>query len=128
LVLLPEQEGFEVEAYKERFYELYQFLAGYFHQDWLHVYDWEDSAPGYEAIVRHFKALNAGAVGPVAHELEELLKQKLSDDELEEVVAYDLGSAYYPLGSGQSYRQWLEAVLVILKEPQDKARAMQVIG
>lgn len=115
--------------YGEQFPKLKYLLAAYFHEDWLHDYDWTGKEPSYEAIVRHFKAENPTAtIKQATRELEEFLKLPLPDKELEEVVAYNLGSAYYPPGSGQTYRDWLEAVLAILKEPSDKARAMRVVG
>lgn len=104
--------------YEQRFPELKYLLAAYFHEDWLHEYDWAGSEPSYEAIVRQFKAKNPRAtVEQATRELAEFIKLPLPDKELKEVVAYDLGCAYYPPGSGQTYREWLEAVLVVLHEP-----------
>lgn len=104
--------------YEQRFPELKYLFAAYFHEDWLHEYDWAGSDPSYKAIVHHFKAKNPRAtVEQAGRELNEFLKIQMPDKELEEVVAYDLGCAYYPPGSGQTYREWLEAVLAVLHEP-----------
>lgn len=67
-------------------------------------------------------------VAQTTQELEEFMTLSLPDKELEEVVAYEMGSAYYPPGSGQTYRQWLEEVLAILKKPHDEEATLRLVS
>jgi hypothetical protein len=104
--------------YEERFPKLGYLLGGYFHQDWPYDYG-SDGEPSFETIVRHFKARNPPrTVSQATEELEQFLKLPLGEDELDEILG-KLGSYYYAPGLGMTYRQWLEAVLKILREPLD---------
>lgn len=107
-----------VTDYEKRYPKLANLLGGYFHQDWLHEYDWQSIEPTFEAVVRHYKAINPRTtIAQVTQELERLLMLSLSDAELSKVLD-EMNCAYYPLGSGRTYRQWLESILVVLKEPE----------
>lgn len=113
--------------YARRFPKL-SYLLGYFHQDWRHVYDWEGAEPDFRAVVRHFKAKNPPAsVGQAAEELEQFLALPLDEDETRAALR-DMDSAYHAPGDGLGFRQWLGEVSSILKEPQDRARAMRLVG
>jgi phenylalanyl-tRNA synthetase beta subunit len=80
-----------------------------------------DGEPSFETIVRHFKARNPPrTVSQAKEELEQFLKLPLSEDELDEIVG-KLRCDYYPPGGGITFRQSLEAVLKILKEPLERA-------
>lgn len=117
-----------MQNYKERFPELKYLLGAYFHQDWLHDYEWDGEEPTFGAVVRNFKATNPlNTVVRATQELEQFLALHLDEEEMRETLR-KLGSAYYAPGGGQTFRQWLEEVAVILKEPQDSARQVRVIS
>jgi hypothetical protein len=95
------------------------FFSAYFHQDWNHAYDWQGERPSSEVVVRDFKAKNPEeTVTQATRELEQFLVQVLAEGDLREVVVHELGANVYAPGLGLTYRQWLEAVLDILKEPR----------
>lgn len=114
--------------YQKRFYELYQFLAGYFHQDWVEVFDWQGEEPNYRAVVNHFKNTNPRElVKKTADELERFLALPLGDKEIAEATQR-LGSCYYPPADGLGERQWLESVLKILREPASASSKARFVG
>lgn len=115
--------------YRERYYELYQFLAGHFNQDWKYVYDWKEEPPNFEAVVSFFKSINPPArVGKVTSELEQLLDLSLTERELGNVLLEDLTCFYYAPSRGKTHRQWLEAMLRILKNPSKAESRLSFIS
>lgn len=113
--------------YERRFPELSSLMV-WMNLDWKYIFDWEGAEPNYEAVVDHYKAKSSTAeIKQATHELEQLLALQLGEEELRDATE-QMDAAYYAPGNGQTYREWLEAVLSILKKPQDKARAMRVIG
>jgi CdiI immunity protein len=54
-------------------------------------------------------------VQQATRELEDFLKLNLSEQELADMLFDDLGANVHAPGMGLTYRQWLEAVLAILK-------------
>ena len=102
--------------YAVRYPKLHYLFGGYFHQDWA---DDERIVVGsFEDVVRYFKAMNpAATVSQATRELEEFMRLDLSEDALHDIVVDDLRANVYAPGLGLTYRQWLEAVLGILKKP-----------
>ena len=94
--------------YAERYPELHYFFGGYFHQDW-------GDSGSFENVVRDFQAEPIETVRQATRELEEFLRLDLPEQELREILLNDLRSYVRAPGLGLTYRQWLEAVLVILK-------------
>ena len=109
-------------SYDDRYPELGQFLGGYFYQDWAD--DKRIVGGSFEDVVRYFVAMNpAATVSQATRELEEFMELDLSEKELEEIVYEDLKCFVHAPGLGLTYRQWLEAILAILKsEPPGKSR------
>lgn len=101
--------------FRQRFYDLEQFLTGFFHQDWKEVYDWRGERPTFEAVVRHFKSVaTAAELTRTAEQLRQFLSQA---DEQEVAETLDrIHVAYNPRARGLTERQWLEAVLQILTD------------
>jgi hypothetical protein len=98
-------------SYATRYPSLRYFFACYFHQDWG-----DDGS--FEDVVRVFLAENrVDTVIPATRELEEFLRLDISEKDLRDILLYDLGSYVHAPGLGLTYRQWLEAVLAILKKP-----------
>jgi hypothetical protein len=102
--------------YDDVYPKLGQFLGCYFHQDWS--YEQRLVGGSFENIVHNYVAENPVAtVRQATRELEEFLGLDLSEDELHDIVVHDLGANVRAAGLGLTYRQWLEAVLAILKKP-----------
>jgi CdiI immunity protein len=103
-------------SYAVHYPKLRYFFAAYFHQDWS--YEKRLVGGSFEDVVRDFQAENPiQTVNQATRELEAFLGLELSEGELENTVVYDLGANVNPPGRGGTYRQWLEAVLSILKKP-----------
>jgi CdiI immunity protein len=85
-----------------------QFLAGYFHQDWVVDHDeWEE-------VVDDFIAESPrSVVADCAAELRSLLDAGLSDDQLARLLEA-LGGSVDSSAYGISVGKWLEAVLARL--------------
>jgi CdiI immunity protein len=100
-----------IMRYAEQYPKLRYLFAAYFHQHWV------DSG-SFENIVHEFLEENpAATVSQARRELEAFLNIDLPEDELHDVVVHDLGANVRAAGTGLTYRQWLEAVLAILKKP-----------
>ena len=113
---------------QENYYFLYQFLGGYFHQDWKDDYDWKGKEPLFEDVVHHYKTEDSkeGVVETI-NQLTEFLNSDLSDEEIHRIVEEDFSSWYTPRSRGMNKRKFLEKVLEILKEP-DNAQALKRIA
>jgi HD superfamily phosphohydrolase YqeK len=105
--------------YEKLYPKLKYFFSAYFHQDWKVVYDWQGEKPSFQAVVHDFKNSNPKeTVVKVIQELEQLLKQDLTEDDLSEILSNQLGSEIYVSGLGLTYREWLKVILTVLKERQ----------
>ncbi len=100
-------------------------LWAYLERGWETEYDWRGQEPTFEAVVRHFVAINPPEfVNRAIAEMRCLLAQPLGERLLAEIVKHDFCVAYDPLGKGLSYRQWLEVVASILEEPRETAKEL----
>lgn len=114
------------EDYRKKYYSLQQFLACYFHQDWQEEYDWNGMQPDTEKVVQHYKVENGeDIIGKTIIELQDLLSEKLSEQELRKILM-ELGNNHYAPATHKTYRKWLEKILEILKEPNN-AKALNKI-
>lgn len=69
-----------MQDFRSRFYELYQFLGGYFHQFWSEVLDWRGEKPNFEAIVNFYKFSDSlEGISKTTKELEDFLALNLSE-------------------------------------------------
>ncbi|WP_144053785.1 contact-dependent growth inhibition system immunity protein [Baaleninema simplex] len=103
--------------YRNIYPELKQFFSGYFHQDWTVLHDWKGKRPSFEVIVHEFKTENPQSlINLTVNELESFLDLNLTEADLDMALTRELGSCVYAPGMGLTYRQWLEAILAILKE------------
>lgn len=80
---------------------LQQFLAAYFHQDWM-----LDDLTSMD-VVRRFARNNP--VGPVRGDLQRLLSLLGSEDDLEQIFE-ESRAAYDPRADGVSLGEWLASV------------------
>jgi hypothetical protein len=109
-----------MKKYRERFYELSQFLGGYFHFDWDACFDWHGQSPTFELVVRHAKMEDSPqGIQKTIDELQEFLSLPLSDEEFQEIVTHEFGAVYTPHSRGMNDRQFLEKILEILKQPHE---------
>lgn len=114
-----------MKNYCFKFPELYQFFGGYFYQGWASDYRWENSAPNFSAVVRHFKAINPPPfVALVRNQLEDLLGEDLEEAKLAEALN-QLGSNFYPPAENLDSRRWLEQILAVLRESPTKDRILR---
>ncbi|NEP45369.1 MAG: hypothetical protein F6K35_41580 [Okeania sp. SIO2H7] len=95
---------------------LEQFLSGYFHEDW------KVQATDAEAVIQLY--LNDGTtsiVPQVINEIDRLLGMNLSEEQLSDILIYDLGCCYDPQFQGMSDVEWLRWVRTSLKQGISKA-------
>lgn len=91
------------------FPELFQFLAGYFHQDWNCEYDSEDN------VVRSFISDSSKeTISQVKIELQTLLIKTQNEEELKDILFNELSCYYYYPYAWSSGKAWLEHVLSML--------------
>ena len=86
------------------FENLFNFLAGYFHQDWT-----LESSSADEVIEKFIHDGDADSNHAVVREIDQLLKTKTSESALEEALQ-GLGSAYNYEADGFSASGWLRHV------------------
>lgn len=116
-----------MKDYKQKYYNLYQFLGGYFHQDWRYDYDLEGGKPEIESVVRHYKSeAGENTLEKVVSEMESLLSENLSEKELDNATD-ELGSYHYAPATHGTYKKFLEKILEVLKEPNN-AKALKRIA
>ena len=87
-----------------RFPNLFQFLAGYFNQDW----DLFAPEP-HEVTAVFIEQASLNVLAATLEELDRLLATGLSEQELEKACD-QLGCALAPSGMGLGYAQWLSQV------------------
>lgn len=98
-------------------------LLGLLHQDWKLMFEWEGNQPDYKAAIRKLNAESEQEVRrKYVAELQDLVNLNYDEDLLREIVNRSFRSAFYPPGIGLSYQQWLEEILKLLREPNEKAK------
>jgi len=101
----------------ERFPNISDFLASYFHPYWQKQFDWQGEEPSFELVARHYKTETpSNTVALATNELEELLELPFSSFELKK---YTENFFDYYQGNDLPLRQVLENVLKVLKEPNN---------
>ncbi len=104
---------------------LFQFFGGYFYQGWENDYKWENGQPNYAAVVSHFKAVNPPpTVIKVKNELEDLSNLELKEKDLSDLLA-ELGSNFYAPAEKLTNKEWLENILLILRESAANAKVLR---
>jgi len=103
--------------YEKLYPELTYFFSAYFHQDWTVMYDWQGNKPTFQVVVCDFKNNNPKeTVIKATQELEQFLKENLTESSLHKIVTNQLRANVSASGMGLTYRKWLEAVLTVLKD------------
>ena len=84
---------------------LYQFIAGYFHQDW------PEEAQSPEEIITNYAASEPREVVEESlNELKQLIAEVKSEAQLKHILLVDLGSYYDPTFHNQTISAWLQSV------------------
>ena len=94
---------------KTTYPNLYEFFAGYFHQDWP-----EESPTTTGVVERYLGEFPKNEVDEASKELRKLLANTLAEDALASIVN-QLGSYYNPQADGLTYREWLLQVCTLLE-------------
>ncbi|KPN89045.1 contact-dependent growth inhibition system immunity protein [Pseudomonas nunensis] len=93
----------------EKFPDLFQFLAGYFHQDWNCDHDTEDD------VIRLFIAeASPETVLRVKDELQFVLRTINGEEEIQAFLFEEIGCSYYYPHAWPSGKAWLEHVADML--------------
>lgn len=112
-----------MKSYEEKFPELYQYLAGLFHQDWKDVFDWKEQKYSFEAVVRYFKVRSSQNYRQQElRELKEFLNLGLETDDVTRIIKTEWGIAFRPAYINLTHKQWLERILEILEEPMEETK------
>jgi hypothetical protein len=92
-----------------KFPALFQFLAGYFHQDWSCDHETEDD------VVQSFIAESSSeTISQVKSELLVVLRTIQSEEELETFLFEEIGCSYYYPYAWPSGKAWLEHIFEAL--------------
>jgi len=87
-----------------------KFCSAYFHQDWYRY------ATDAEAVIRQYlEEEPRSAVVQAIDEIDRLLSMNLSEEQLRNILVYDLSCYYDPSFYGISYLEWLHWVQISLK-------------
>ena len=93
------------------FTNLIQFFSGYFHQDWVY------EADSTNEVVDLFKDNEPKEfVDQVLNELNDLLEEKLSEEQLNKLLLEEFGCYYDPHLDGIKTSDWLMNVRKVLSE------------
>lgn len=108
-----------------RYPELYQFFAGYFYQGWAADYRWDGTEPSFEAVVRHFRAVNPpSVVNSVRDQLTQLINSARNRAELVHVLS-ELGNGFNAGFEGLGEIEWLEQIVDVLSESASTAMVLR---
>jgi CdiI immunity protein len=79
------------------------FVGGWLNQDWVEDYDtvWD--------VVNGFLADEPGKADELRADVHRLVLEGRSDDELKDLLVYEMQCGYYPPGDGLTYSTWLAA-------------------
>ncbi len=86
-------------------FELGQFLAGYFGEDWQ-----TRGSEAAEVLANSLDVTWPGTINAVVDQLDDVLGRPLSEDELKALVVNELGSRYSPEPEHRTYRAWLHMI------------------
>lgn len=93
----------------KKFPELFQFFAGYFHQDWHFDHETEDD------VVRSFIAESSSErISQVKGDLQIILRTLQSEEEIQVFLFEEVGCSYYYPCAWPSGKAWLEHVFGML--------------
>ncbi|OPA91643.1 hypothetical protein BFW86_09175 [Pseudomonas fluorescens] len=93
------------------FPELQQFLAGYFHQDWV-----DEHKNANEVIASFISETSAETIAKVKQELNVLILINKPEKELQDFLFYDIGCNYYYPHEWSDGISWLKHVSLVLND------------
>lgn len=98
------------------YYALYQFLGGWFHQNWKETHNWKGRKPSFELVVQDFREITSKSnLEQVIQQLDLVIHQNLNEAELSQLVNRILGCGIYAPGLGMTYQGWLDRVRELLE-------------
>jgi hypothetical protein len=107
------------------FKALKNLLGGYFYQYWEEDYEWNDQQPNCADIIYFYKTMNPpNTISQAVQEMHTFLSSERSESEIAEFLD-QIGVGYYPPDAGQTYQEWLQEILFILENRQDKPNLLQ---
>jgi len=95
----------------KNFPELQQFLAGYFHQDWV-----DEHKNANEVITSFISEVSAETIEKTKQELKKLMLTVQSEQELQDFLFYEIGCSYYYPHEWKDGISWLNHVYLTLSE------------
>ncbi|VVN61733.1 hypothetical protein PS687_04158 [Pseudomonas fluorescens] len=95
----------------KNFPELQQFLAGYFHQDWV-----DEHKSANDVIAYFISEASAETIEQVKQELEKLMLTAQSEQQLQEFLFYEIGCSYYYPHEWKDGKSWLKHVHLTLSQ------------
>ncbi|WP_460149149.1 contact-dependent growth inhibition system immunity protein [Pseudomonas sp. S3_E10] len=95
---------------KQDYFELQQFLAGYFNQDWP-----EDHESANDVIDFFISEADADTINKVLIELDKLIACKKTEQELEDYLFKCIGCYYYYRNEWKDGETWLRHIASTLK-------------
>jgi hypothetical protein len=95
----------------KNFPELQQFLAGYFHQDWV-----DEHKNANDVIASFISESDMKTIINVKQELNKLMLVEQSEQELQDFLFYDIGCSYYYPHEWKDGLSWLKHVYLTLNE------------
>ncbi len=108
--------------------ELYQFFAGYFYQGWSEDYRWDGDEPSFDAVIRHFRAINPPLlINSVRDQISQLLSSTRDRSHVA-IALSELGNGFDPAFEGLSEFEWLEQILEVLSESASTAIVLRERG
>ncbi len=88
---------------------LFQFIAGYFHEDWV-----EDDPDWRSVVRRYIKDTNIADKQGTAAGISQLIASDLTDAQLQQTMQDKYGLYYIPEADGHGAREWLTRVVEML--------------
>lgn len=89
-----------------RLYALQEFFLGCFHPDWQ-----KDSPTRSHVVEEYLRTVEPADARAVAEDLRELLDQRLSEDELHDMVLREYSLFYDPWHDEISMTEWLASLM-----------------
>ncbi|MCK6189319.1 contact-dependent growth inhibition system immunity protein [Pseudomonas sp. EYE_354] len=90
---------------KKNLLELQQFLAGYFHQDWV-----DEHKNANDVIASFISEASVKTIAQVKKELNTLISSEKSEEELQDFLFCDMGCNYYYPHEWSDGISWLKHV------------------
>ncbi|WP_460136953.1 contact-dependent growth inhibition system immunity protein [Pseudomonas sp. S1_E04] len=100
---------------KKQLPELQQFLAGYFHQDWV------DEHKNADEVIKSFiSETSTETIAKVKQELKTLISLEKPEKDLQAFLFYDIGCNYYYPHEWSDGISWLKHICLVFSQIENK--------